>query len=70
MTSTSDTRVLCREWTGDCQDAVCVAFDVKCYTRARLRALDYVFYGIAENTAAAATSMEMVSIIGAESHDG
>ncbi|KAI9786583.1 MAG: hypothetical protein M1839_006132 [Geoglossum umbratile] len=53
-------KVICQGFTHDLATAICKFFDCKSYRTTRLWSVDQVFYGIAPNTVAAASSFEMV----------
>jgi hypothetical protein len=46
-------------FTGDLALAMQVFFDCKCYSTARARSIEWTFYGVASNTAAAVMAFEM-----------
>lgn len=46
-------------FTGDLVHAMQVFFDCKCYSMATAHSIEWVFYGVASNTAAAAMAFEM-----------
>ncbi|KAG6819319.1 hypothetical protein H0H93_012956 [Arthromyces matolae] len=66
ISSTSGKKMKTQRWYGIAADAVCDAFDVQCYSENYSYEvkgkdhLDWVFYGLADNTVAAALSFEML----------
>ncbi|KAF8064077.1 hypothetical protein FPV67DRAFT_201113 [Lyophyllum atratum] len=60
ITSTNNKSVRRQRWYGFASSAACEAFDVQVYSESYEKSLDWVFYGLADNTVAAALAFEML----------
>ncbi|GLB44177.1 putative protein of unknown function (DUF2786) [Lyophyllum shimeji] len=60
ITSTNGKMARNQRWYDVASDAACEAFDVQVYSEAGADSLDEVFYGLADNTVAAALAFEML----------